>query len=1450
MKRILSCILVLVVSVTSALAQTRSATSIVIKFRTASSLASPSLPLQTVLSSISRVSISNAERILPDRNSNTLSTINIFGLDRIIILPLNKNISADSIALLVSKFSEVEYAEPNHITHIDLLAKPNDSLYNEQWAHTAMDVLGAWKTTQGDSTIHIGFVDTGVEWDHPDLIGQFAVNPLEDINHNGLFDAWSSSEKHLDARGNLVSGDLDGIDQDGNGYIDDVIGYDFVDQENINFGDAQTRDAIPFDEEPHSHGTAVASVIGAIANNKIGLAGIAPKCKLVALRAFDATGNAEDDDIATAIIYAANNHIRIVNLSFGDVVPSMLQRDAIRYATAQGVLVVASSGNAGGDGRHYPSDFDECMSVGMTTRDQDGKEVIAVESQHGEAMDLIAPGGGINVLSVGGYQVLSGTSFSAPAVAAVAGLILASHPKASNDNLRTILESTTDDQFPLGFDHTHANGRVNAKRAVEFVGAATLKIASPNTDDVFHIGTVANIRGTVASPLFNYWTLSYAQGLNPDADVTNPVNWIVIDSSDKQVIDNTLTQFKTKDLASGIYTLRLAMKTSDSRTIEERMNIVLTDTTQFNTTLEIDTLYDKEKRILLVSSRSASVTRATLLYRTLNSTNSWQAKNDDRSTKNHYITLTTNDVEAGVPLELKIVLRTSSGDSSSLSTTATLPNEAISHTGFVQKPYSLPSGYLLDSVITTSGNSNVIESIAPGGANYGAVTVFTFNKTKNKFFGTDSLNIQALPRSVGNITGDGKPEILLQGSGNDIYIYHGNAAHSILGDLSYVDTSTGLLFATSLTDVDADGKDELVALATIRSGNSLYQQFEVNKLLPTRTKLGSLINTTLPAPHYAANNYSIADSRSADFLGNGTKQIVILDDDADLSIFKYDPSSASSFTTIFTDQNDGNSESRNIAVGDFNGDGKPDIAIAFHKSYDVNDDNEYDFNYWTVKVLFNLGNDSFRTAYIDHFNTARSSTPYRSSLGSVHSVTGNKYDDLVLSLFPNFYLLEFDAAKNTMRPIWHFPIANSPRGAIAFDFDGNGKREFGFTAGDSINFFEQDQSLTDKAPAPAGLEVIPRDVDRVDLHWSPIQNATQYYILRAPNVPNAQYVVIDSTATTNYIDSDVANGETYIYSVASFVPTFTNPSSTPAPGIFCFVHPTPRVTINSWDQNRLRLHTSQLLSTSPLSGDQFVIDERIGASSAIIGGDSLIILTLDTTPVGSQTHTLRIRSFDVRDIWNSPFDTTAKLQWTPPIVHYPIQFYIVRWRFEGSRRIHVEFSLRPDDNALDPSHYTLSPFGKIVNITRDPLNDTALYLELSPNTVLNPIGRSYVLCIDNITGESSPLETPTGNCLGETPTAASLDHVFVYPSPVRASDETITFAGLTAQAEISIYSTEMRFLKRITTIDRSGGVQWDMRDENAKALPSGVYIYHVTGKDDAGNSVKTNESKFVIIRDR
>src|SRR5207302_9230705 len=140
------------------------------------------------------------------------------------------------------------------------------------------------------------------------------------------------------------------------------------------------------------------------------------------MRAFDANGTGEDDDIASAIVYAADNGVRILNLSFGDIIPSLLQRDAIQYAVVKGVTVFAASGNDGTDGPNYPSDFDDVVSVGATS-DYPHEDVLFRLNTHGEEMDVVAPGDSIwTTKNGGGYNYVSGTSASAPMPAGVAAL--------------------------------------------------------------------------------------------------------------------------------------------------------------------------------------------------------------------------------------------------------------------------------------------------------------------------------------------------------------------------------------------------------------------------------------------------------------------------------------------------------------------------------------------------------------------------------------------------------------------------------------------------------------------------------------------------------------------------------------------------------------------------------------------------------------------------------------------------------------------------------------------------------------------------------------------------------------------------------------------------------------------------------------------------------------------
>jgi subtilisin family serine protease len=349
---------------------------------------------------------------------------------------------ADQALIIIAGAPFVDFAQPNHI--VRATAVPNDPRFNEQWGlHNTgqlingssgkvdadIDAPEGWDIYTGDPARAIGIIDNGVLYTHPDLIANIWVNPGETAN---------------------------GLDDDGNGYIDDIRGWDWVDDDNAPLGS-------------DGHGTRNAGLAGAVGNNAKGIAGVAWNCKLVCLRFLGPAGGLESDAIA-ALQYCVNKNIKISNNSWSSAANySQALYNAINAARTAGHLFVCASANLAKDldntGPDYPSSYnlDNIISVAATT----DKDLLWPQSNYGAiSVDLGAPGHKVLSTTVNnGYNFGSGTSFASPHVAGVAALVWGKNPAWTYAQVRTRI-LTTVRPIPALSGKTATGGVVNAAAAL------------------------------------------------------------------------------------------------------------------------------------------------------------------------------------------------------------------------------------------------------------------------------------------------------------------------------------------------------------------------------------------------------------------------------------------------------------------------------------------------------------------------------------------------------------------------------------------------------------------------------------------------------------------------------------------------------------------------------------------------------------------------------------------------------------------------------------------------------------------------------------------------------------------------------------------------------------------------------------------------------------------------
>jgi thermitase len=280
-----------------------------------------------------------------------------------------------------------------------------DPLMDQQWGLAKVQAQAAWAVTPGKKETVLAIIDTGIDYDHPDLSGRV------------------------------------------------IKGRDFA-----------NNDDDPMDG--HAHGTHCAGIAAATANNGIGIAGVAPGVTLMAVKVLSDRGSGSTDDVCAGIVWAADNGAHVISLSLGGSGGKQAKQAAVDYARSKGAVVVAAMGNDGGSVMVYPGGSKGVIAVGSTNADDTRSKFsnfgswITVGAPGHQILSTV-PGGG--------YKAYSGTSMATPHVAGLAALIHSANPGITADAIAERIQKTADDIGETGFDREFGHGRINAAAALAAV---------------------------------------------------------------------------------------------------------------------------------------------------------------------------------------------------------------------------------------------------------------------------------------------------------------------------------------------------------------------------------------------------------------------------------------------------------------------------------------------------------------------------------------------------------------------------------------------------------------------------------------------------------------------------------------------------------------------------------------------------------------------------------------------------------------------------------------------------------------------------------------------------------------------------------------------------------------------------------------------------------------------
>lgn len=985
-------------------------------------------------------------------------------LQKIYLIRFPPNWSLEPLQRRYARHPAVAAVELNRLNQPCAKTVLNDPLYSEQWNLKLLNMPEAWGTEQGNPGVTVAVVDSGIATRHPEFRSQLWRNSGEILNN--------------------------GVDDDGNGYIDDINGWDFSDAPTLpGGGDWTVRDNEP--EDDTGHGTHVSGIIAAEANNGVGIAGIAWKCRLMPLRAGFKYGGGtylQNDDLAAAIVYAADNGAQVINMSWGDTVNAFIIKDAVDYAYARGCVLVSAAGNSGSLGSYYPAALKTVISVAGLGREKQ----LYSDSNFGATVDIAAPGEEILSTDInGGYQNRSGTSMAAAHVSAVAALVVAANP---NWTVREVMKTVIGTAAPLFINALVGAGSLDAYAAltastgvvahIDGVGRTSLEQRWDGGWDDWDVPSIVLTRnieifGSAGGTGFTAYWLEYGVGEVPEV-------WIPLGSAQTKPMFNTCLY--KGDVAGLVevwrYTIRLTVQTENGALKRDRTVVE---------NARIPTIRRWEAQQWLAGERldwvvmwetSAVGTSVLKIWerKPLNELeNSFQTKlirtsRSDAENWLHIVNVSDLGVQPGTYGYTVYTMNRAGFDYSIqggfddfIQGGFEVPDSAIPLLS-LSETLSAEQGL---HVIATSADMNSndrLEFIAVG-MNVGLARIYEV-QANGTFEAVFAFKESFWPWGASDTDGDGLMEILCHAL-DTLFLLEQPAPGEFPTERIWEAVGK---WSRTIVDADADGRDEIFARDNATDTIVVYESAGDN----SHRTVAVLENPTL------GNNGLSASFATMDADGDGQMEILAGDSDGDLFMYEAAGNDRYRQTWVGTFPYEvpptephqrwwGDTLSTGVpeifAAGDLDGDGKAEFAVCARTGTEIAGvPLDIRYHHWLLTVFTSDGDDTYRPVWQRRIRDIRDS-------GSGMTIADANHDgqnELCLVVPPNFYLIQHDG--KDYHPIGYHSGTTSTFNPIVTDINGDGVKTLLFNTDNGLAVFEKFSSHPDQPVAvPSEVTAKPKD---------------------------------------------------------------------------------------------------------------------------------------------------------------------------------------------------------------------------------------------------------------------------------------------------------------------------------------------------------------------------------------